>query len=69
MIKLYESFKQKKRIEIGQCVVILYHFFDIAKLPKSLPEMIKLSKIIIIIIARSYIALFRTGGPHKALYR
>ena len=45
MIKLYESFKkQKKRIEIGQCVVILYHFFEIAKLPKNLPEMVKLAK-------------------------
>ena len=41
MIKLYESFKKH---EIGQCVVILYHFFDIAKLPKNLPEMVKLAK-------------------------
>ena len=35
---------KKNRIEIGQCVVILYHFFDIAKLPKNLPEMVKLAK-------------------------
>ena len=45
MIKLCESFKkQKNRIKIGQCVVILYHLFDIAKLPKNLPEMVKLAK-------------------------
>ena len=44
MIKLYKLQKTKYRIEIGQCVVILYHFFDIAKLQKNLPEMVKLAK-------------------------
>ena len=41
---LWKLQKTKNRIEIGQCVLILYHFFDIAKLPKNLPEMVKLSK-------------------------
>ena len=41
---LWKLQKTKNRIEIGQCVVILYHFFDIAKLPKNLTEMVKLAK-------------------------
>ena len=47
------------------------HNFCVRAPLRELPDMKTEHKIIIIIIiiASSYIALFKTEGPHKALYR